>query len=338
MITLQRAETIIARFQRQRILVFGDLMLDRYIYGNVERISPEAPVPVVRINREKSMPGGAANVAANIRVLGGHVDLAGIVGDDAAGTDLIAAARGMRIDTEGILRLAGHLTTVKMRVIAERQQVVRVDWEVLPRAEARLRCDWVTRLLPRVKAATGVIMADYGKGVLEADTVIPLQAAARRWRKPLGVDPKDTHVLPFCGITLATPNCREAHVCAGVTARSSIGGDPARDERLRRVAAILMRKWRPEQLLITLGAQGMYLVGRKCAPEVIPTQAREVFDVSGAGDTVIATCLLALTAGATRREAAMLGNCAAGVVVGKLGTACCTPEELLAAVARSQRK
>jgi D-beta-D-heptose 7-phosphate kinase/D-beta-D-heptose 1-phosphate adenosyltransferase len=327
-----RIRELLKAFGRQRILVVGDLMLDRYLYGEVERISPEAPVPIVKVGRERRMAGGAANVAANIRALGGAAVLAGAVGDDAAGSDLRATLRRNGIELQGVLTVPDMATTVKMRVIADRQQVVRVDWENQPALGGRVRRAMAQRLRDLIPGVTGVILADYGKGVLEQDTADAALRAARRRGIPIGMDPKDTHALRIAGLTLATPNCREAHVCAGLPARAAIPGDPAKDKLLRRAAAILLRKWRTDQLLITLGAQGMYLAAPRQQPEVIPTRAREVFDVSGAGDTVIATCLLALAAGATQREAALLGNIAAGVVVGKLGTACCSPAELLAAV------
>jgi len=332
MIAIARARDLINAFRRQKVLVVGDLMLDRYLYGSVERISPEAPVPVVRTTREKRMPGGAANTAANIRALGGQVTIAGVIGDDAAGAELFDALKTGGIGTTGVLRQPGFSTIVKMRIVAERQQVVRVDWEGAPLADGATRRRLVERTARMTARATGVVLSDYGKGMVDQAMVDAVMAAAHRARCPVGMDPKDTHHLTIKGITVATPNCREAHVCAGLPARASIPGNPLRDSVLRKAGNLLLAKWRAEQLVITLGAQGMYLVARNCKPEVIPTRAREVFDVSGAGDTVIATCLLALAAGADRREAAMLGNYAAGVVVGKLGTACCTPEELMDAI------
>jgi D-beta-D-heptose 7-phosphate kinase/D-beta-D-heptose 1-phosphate adenosyltransferase len=231
----------------------------------------------------------------------------------------------------------GFATIVKMRVIADRQQVVRVDWEGAPLQEGGMRRRLLARTVRLADASTGVVLSDYGKGVLDQTMIDAVLATVHRTRRPVGMDPKDTHHLQIAGITVATPNCREAHVCAGLPARSSIPGDPLNDMILRNASDILLEKWQADQLVITLGAQGMFLAAPGSVPEVIPTHAREVFDVSGAGDTVIATCLLALAAGANRREAAMLGNFAAGVVVGKLGTACCTPDELLAAIRENQR-
>lgn len=338
MITFQRARELVGAFRRRRVLVVGDIILDRYIAGSVERISPEAPVPVVRINREKSMPGGAANTAVNIRMLGGQVDLAGAIGEDHAGRELLAALKAQGIGTAGVVTVPGFQTIVKMRVIAERQQVVRVDWERPSGLAQAVRRRLAVRAAQLAGRASGVLLSDYGKGVLDQGLLDAVLGAARRAGAPVGMDPKETHVLNVRGIALATPNCREAHVCAGLPPRATIPGDPLRDEHLKRAADILLTAWQVDQLIITLGAQGMYLAAAGHPPEVIPTRAREVFDVSGAGDTVIATCLLAITAGATRREAAMLGNYAAGVVVGKLGTAYCSPSELLAAIREDHRK
>jgi rfaE bifunctional protein kinase chain/domain len=336
MIGLARARTIVSAFARQRILVVGDLMLDRYIYGGVERISPEAPVPVVRVMRTKDMAGGAANVAVNIQSLGGQAVLGGVIGKDSASAALRRVLAERRIRDDGVVALPGTLTTVKMRIVAERQQVVRVDWDgdatVPPSALASL-CRKLQKL---VDSATGVIIEDYGKGFIRQVVVDSVLAAAQRKRIPVGLDPKDNMDLKLAGIALATPNCREAFACAGLPLKASIAGDPLKDASLRRAEAILLRKWKPAQLIITLGPQGMYLAAPGKAPQVIPTRAREVFDVSGAGDTVIATCLLALAAGADGLEAVVLGNCAAGVVVGKLGTASCSAAELLAFMAHDE--
>ena len=334
---MKRAKALVEAFGRQRILVVGDLMLDKYIHGSVERISPEAPVPVVRVSRERQVPGGAANVAGNVRALGGEVVVAGVAGNDDAGHDLLNVLEQRHIRTDGVRTMPQVRTIVKMRIIADRQQVARVDWEgapVLPDAEVAPFCRDIERL---VETSTGVIIEDYSKGVVCQAVVDAVQSAAARKAVPVGLDPKDNLELRFAGLTLATPNYREAHACAGLSPRSGPHADPLKDESLRRASEILLERWTPKQLIVTLGAQGMYLVERGREPRVIPTRAREVFDVSGAGDTVIATCLLALAAGASFDEAAVLGNNAAGVVVGKLGTATCSPEELLASVEQNEK-
>jgi D-beta-D-heptose 7-phosphate kinase/D-beta-D-heptose 1-phosphate adenosyltransferase len=336
MMARQRIEDLIAQFQHLKILVVGDLMLDRYLYGSVDRISPEAPVPVVRVSSEKKMPGGAANVAANLRCLGAKVDVAGAIGDDSAGTDLLDSLRELGIGVRHVMRNPGIPTIVKMRIVAERQQVVRVDWERPATVSRTYSSSGLAQLRKAVTRFDGLIFADYGKGGVELPVIVPLLDAARQTGIPTALDPKDNHCLRLNGITLATPNCKEAHVCAGLPARTHIPGNPLSDPGLRNATRALQRLWNPALLMITLGAQGVYLVPKGAKPELIPTRAREVFDVSGAGDTVISTSLLALAAGATHREAALLGNCAAGVVVGKLGTASCAPDELLQAMSGHQ--
>lgn len=324
-----RVKSLAAAFSQQRILVVGDVMLDRYIHGVVDRISPEAPVPVVRVVRERQVPGGAANVASNIRALGGTAAMAGAVGDDAAGRELKHAIEALGVGTGALAVIPGVRTTVKTRVIAERQQIIRVDWE----NETPYPADAVTAFCAAVERAiddcTGVVIEDYNKGIVRQEIVDAVLGAARRKGIPVGLDPKDNLDLRIQGLTLATPNYKEAHVCAGLTPRPPPAGDPLQDASLRHAAEILLRQWQPEQLVVTLGPQGMYLASKDRPPRVIPTRAREVFDVSGAGDTVIATCLLAMAAGATFDEAAVLGNEAAGVVVGKLGTATCSAAELI---------
>jgi rfaE bifunctional protein kinase chain/domain len=327
-----RVRTLAAAFGRQRILVVGDVMLDRYIHGVVDRISPEAPVPVVRVVRERQVPGGAANVASNILALGGTAVMAGAVGDDAAGRELRAAIEALGVGTGAMTVIPGMRTTVKTRVIAERQQIIRVDWENETPHPADALAAFCAAVERAIDDCTGVVIEDYSKGIVRQEVVDAVLGAARRKGIPVGLDPKDNLDLRIQGLTLATPNYKEAHVCAGLRPHPAPAGDPLHDVSLRKATEILLQQWRPEQLIVTLGPQGMYLAAKDRPPRVIPTRAREVFDVSGAGDTVIATCLLALAAGATFDEAAVLGNNAAGVVVGKLGTATCSADELIRSV------
>lgn len=328
----ERARLLTESFRRQRILVVGDLMLDKYIHGTVDRISPEAPVPVVRVVRERQVPGGAANVAWNVCAMGGEAVMAGVVGDDAAGRDLLQLMAAQGVRTNAVRTVAGLQTTVKMRVLADRQQVVRVDWDTdpqFPPSDVAAFCERVER---QIESCTGVVIEDYSKGIVRQEVVDTVLSAARRKGIPVGLDPKDNLNLRIKGITLATPNYKEAHVCAGLPAQAPPPGSPLEDASLKAAAARLLELWEPAQLLVTLGPNGMYLAEPGRASRVIPTRAREVYDVSGAGDTVIATCVMALASGASFDEAAVLGNNAAGVVVGKLGTAICSPAELLASV------
>ncbi|MFH0953944.1 MAG: PfkB family carbohydrate kinase [Verrucomicrobiota bacterium] len=327
-IKAERARKVLAQFAKQRILVVGDLMLDRYVYGMVTRISPEAPVPIVQVTQEKSMPGGASNVAWNIQSLGAHAAVCGVLGPDHSGQELrdLLARGGVGVD--GAMDLKGVRTTVKTRIIAERQQVVRVDWEDGFELSGRSLEDLCARAAREVGKATGVIIEDYGKGVIQQPVVDAVLQAAREAGIPSGLDPKENHELNVRGITVATPNRKEAFTIARIE-ETPAGPNPLEDKGLQRVSEALSKKWSPAMLVITLGAQGILLLAKDAPPKHVPTRAREVFDVSGAGDTVIATCVLALAAGASPVEAAELANYAAGVVVGKIGTATCTQEELL---------
>ena len=332
----KNAQAILGRFPQKRILVVGDLMLDRFVYGDVTRISPEAPVPVVRVRKITAMPGGASNVAGNIRALGGAVSVAGLLGKDSAGTELRWLLKQAGVDTAAAPMSAGRMTIVKERIIAERQQVVRVDHESPAEASGREAEKFSTLLGMELERADGVILEDYGKGTLDQKAVDAVMAAAARRGIPVGLDPKEGHDLSMKGITVATPNRREAFAIAGV-ADPGAGDAPLRDKALLKVGEILMAKWEAAHLAVTLGAQGMFLLSRGKPPRHLPTRAREVFDVSGAGDTVIAACVAALAAGAAFPDAAALANEAAGVVVGKLGTALCSPDELLAHLQAGRR-
>lgn len=322
------ARSLVKRFARQKIMVIGDMMLDRYIYGTVNRISPEAPVPVVRVVDDKNMPGGGANVARNVRALGGRVYVHGVVGRDATGNDLLNVLKADHVCTKGVLRYAGIRTTVKTRILAERQQVVRVDWEDMLRLPTKVRSAFCARLATAMRNMSGVIITDYSKGTIGQDVLDVVLRSARRNGIPVALDPKEHDALNLPGLTVATPNRKEAFALARLPEQPP-RANPLQDKPLLQVADILLKKWNPLFLLITLGAQGMLVVSRNSRPRHVATVAREVFDVSGAGDTVIATLLLALSAGADYEAAAELANCAAGVVVGKLGTATCSDRELL---------
>ena len=327
-IPLQRVREILQRFRRQRILVVGDLMLDRYIHGTVSRISPEAPVPVVHVQRERAVPGGSSNVASNVRALEGKASVAGVIGNDDAGKELAGILRERGVATGGIVVNPRMPTIVKTRVMADRQQVVRIDWEDALTYDRSLKSAFVRRIEKEAARATGVIIEDYGKSVIQQFVVDAVLGVARKKGIPVGLDPKDNEDLKVAGITLATPNRKEAFVGAG-REETRPEANPLNDKPLLDVARVLLRRWQPAMLAITLGPQGMLLVQPGQPPHHVPTRAREVFDVSGAGDTVIATSILALAAGASGIEAAEIANYAAGVVVGKLGTATCTQQELL---------
>lgn len=330
MLSIAEADRWLAACAGRRVLVAGDLMLDRYVTGSVNRISPEAPVPVVHVSGEYARPGGAANVALNIQALGGQAVIAGLVGRDGAGDELLQALNERGIDTAGVLRVADLRTTVKTRVIAERQQVVRVDREDPPERARPAEAAFVALLATVAPTVAGMVIEDYGKGALTQPVVNAL-LAGRRAGVPVGLDPKDNHDLRIEGITLATPNYKEACTLARLR-EEPLNGDLTRHPNLARAGEILQNLWRSEIVIITLGAHGMYLHRDGRAPVVIPTRAREVFDVCGAGDTVIAATVLARAAGADFETAAKLATEAAGVVVGKLGAATCTPAEMRASL------
>jgi len=330
-LSTSRAREILNGFADQNLLVVGDLMLDRYIYGSVDRISPEAPVPIVHVHQDSEVPGGACNVATNIKALGADCTLAGVVGEDPFGDDLLGLLVEAGINVDGVIQSRDTITTVKSRVVADGQQVVRVDREDY-HGEA-LCCGEAFLMAVEAAAATatGVIIEDYGKGVVYQPVVDALIAGAKAKGIPCGLDPKDNYELKLDGITVVKPNRFEAFNAVGRTDTSK-QVDAASDEALNEVGGALLDRWSPEFLLMTLGAQGMMVFEGDGRRHHVDTRAKEVFDVSGAGDTVIATCMLALASDATPVEAAELANYAAGVVVGKLGTVTCSPEELLASL------
>ena len=322
---------LIGRFRGQRLLVAGDLMLDEFIWGRVSRISPEAPVPVVKVTGESYYPGGAANVARNLREFTVDTAVVGLIGADAPGERLRELLAGAGIDTAGVLRDAGAATTVKTRVIARNQQVVRVDRErPTPLGEAQLGrvCEYLERTVP---AVDGIVVADYGKGFLSQSLADELCRLARRHAKILTVDPHPHTSLVWRGATAIKPNRIETFTATGLGRIPDPVEPVDRDEALLDAARKLRGLWQAESLLVTLGEQGMLLFDGPSPPLHLPARAKEVFDVSGAGDTAIAVFTLGLVAGATPAEAAELANRASGIVVGKVGTATVTPAELAAA-------
>ena len=332
-----RLNRILRDFAHQHILVVGDVMLDHFIWGRVTRISPEAPVPVVEVHRESFFPGGTANVARNLRALTGRVTVLGCVGTDLAGQQLCDLLRADGVATTGLVTDADRPTTVKTRVVAQNQQIVRFDKEqtrpLSPALQQQLRQNFQAQL----PAGAAVIFEDYGKGVLTQSVLNGLHRTAQRAGKITTADPNARHLLRYAGLTAITPNRSEAFAAAGLANPPALD-DVLADAPLLNCGAKLLRQWRPENLLITLGEHGMWLFRAGQAPHHIPTVAQEVFDVSGAGDTAIATLTLALAAGAQPVEAAELANHAAGIVVGKVGTATCTPDELRDSFARQQSR
>jgi rfaE bifunctional protein kinase chain/domain len=327
-----RVHHILRAVGRARALVVGDLMLDQFIWGSVGRISPEAPVPVVDFERESFMPGGAANVARNLTALRAQADLFGVVGRDPAADQLVRILHDQKIDCRGVLPHPARNTCVKTRIVAHKQQVVRIDRETRDGVEGPLLQRLLAALKSGLDRADAVIVCDYGKGVVSQPLLDELKACCRRRGLWLSLDPKPVHHLNLSGLSLITPNRREAFELARLP-DDTRRDDPLADANLLLVASRLLNELRPAILLITLGESGMLLCMRGQKPIHIATVAQEVFDVSGAGDTVIAAFTLAVAAGASPLEAAILSNHAAGIVVGKFGTATVTPEELAASFA-----
>lgn len=327
-----RARDLVGRFPSTRILVVGDLMLDEYVWGTVRRISPEAPVPVVAVIRETKSPGGAANVALNIAGLGSQVEVAGVVGDDAPGREVARILRKQGVGIAGLVRDARRPTTVKTRVIAHSQQVVRVDREERESPGDGPRKALRAAVLGRMKGCAGVVLSDYRKGTLTRDLVKEIMEAARDRGIFVAVDPKQIDIAYYRGCTLITPNRSEAESALG-------GRELSGDLEIGEGGKLLLRRCGAKAVLITRGEEGMTLVERgNRAVFHIPAIARQVYDVTGAGDTVIGTLAAAIGSGASMREAALLANLAAGVVVGEVGTARITTEKLLRALTFWERE
>ncbi len=319
-----RIETILGSLKGGRIVVVGDAMLDMFVFGQVTRISPEAPVPVVRVTQETERLGGAANVALNVKSLGGNVALIGVVGDDLAGMRLTRAARECGVDAR-LVSLAGRPTTVKTRIMAQHQQMVRTDREVTGPIEALVAAKLLAQSSHVLRKGSALIVSDYQKGVVTRAFMRALIALARRRGVRVLVDPKVHNIGFFKGAFLVTPNQKEAEEISGITIRTD--GDAERAVfRVARLAGT-------QGALVTRGEEGMSLglrVGSRFSYWHVSSTAREVFDVTGAGDTAIATLALALVAGALPHEAMVLSNLAAGIAVGKLGTSSVTAAEIRA--------
>ncbi|MDA8132334.1 MAG: D-glycero-beta-D-manno-heptose-7-phosphate kinase [Elusimicrobia bacterium] len=323
---LKRLSSLASGFRGRKIAVFGDLMLDRYVKGSVKRISPEAPVPVVRVTSESSVCGGAANVAVNLSTLGAAPVLVSVAGRDAAAEELTSLLSDAGVPPSHLVQDSSFRTIEKTRVIAEHQQVVRFDREhpaLLGQAAKKAALASLDEVLS--EGCGALILSDYGKGLLEPATIKAAVALAARKGVPVFVDPKVEHFQLYRGVACITPNTSEAFGGMRLTQRD---GQPAAEQ----LGRTIVKKLACRSLLITQGEHGMTLFTRRGASVDsvhIPTRAREVFDVTGAGDTVISTLALTWAAGGTPEEAATAANFAAGVVVAKLGTASVTVEELM---------
>ena len=320
----------LARFATVRILVIGDVMLDHFVRGNVRRISPEAPVPVVEVIEETFNPGGAANVACNIASFTRNVALMGRIGQDPQAAQLTKLLNEEGVGTGSMIVSDSVPTISKSRVVARQQQIVRVDRESLQKLTVAELDDVGSKLRALAGNLDAIILEDYGKGFITGRLMETVAAIAKEAGLLVTVDPSARNPLSWSGVSLVKPNRLEAFAAAGIE-DSHLNVAPSENEELLGVGRVLLEKWDTPLVLITLGEQGMMLFQRDGAPHHIPTRAREVYDVSGAGDTAIAVLTLALASGMKPEEAADVANHASGIVVGKLGTACVTPTELLAA-------
>jgi D-glycero-beta-D-manno-heptose-7-phosphate kinase len=325
----KRLREILDNAAHARILVLGDVMLDQFVWGTVRRISPEAPVPVVEFERESYMPGGAANVSRNLTALDVTTELFGIVGLDTTARRLKRLLVEQRVICDGVIGSRHRPTSIKTRIIAHHQQMVRVDRECTAPIEGKMLDRLLGALEHRLYQADAIIIGDYGKGVVTPAVLERVKKVCRDRGIWLSLDPKPINPVDLSGLSLITPNRKEAFELAG-RPDATRSANPLEDRNLLSVARDLLDRLHPALLLITLGDQGMLLCTRGEKPFHIPTMAQEVFDVSGAGDTVIASFTMAIAAGASPTEAAIISNHAAGVVVGKVGTATLTQEELIA--------
>jgi D-beta-D-heptose 7-phosphate kinase/D-beta-D-heptose 1-phosphate adenosyltransferase len=321
---LDHLQSLVDRFAGRRLLVLGDLMLDHYLWGHCERISPEAPVPVVEVQKESSSLGGAGNVAANLTALAAEPVLVGLVGDDERAQKLFEAFAARGVDTRAIVRDGSRPTTMKTRIIAHSQQVVRADWESRADVEGPALQALLATLERELPRCHGLIVSDYGKGVVTRPVLEKALALARAKKLRVSVDPKESHIDSYRSVSILTPNQHEAGYVMGqrITDEAS----------LLHVGWGLQKRLDADAVLVTRGPDGMSLFERTGRATHLPTVAREVFDVTGAGDTVVSVVALALAAGADYPEACYLANHAAGVVIREVGTATCSPGELRASL------
>lgn len=309
---------ILDNFKNIKIGVVGDLMLDDYIYGTVERISPEAPVPVVNVKEEKFVLGGAANVVNNLASLGAKTICFGVIGNDANGERLLGAFADKKIDVSGLIRDKERTTIVKRRIIGSNQQLLRIDWEDITPISTFLEYALLRNIESKIDELDAVILSDYDKGVLTPMVAKEIVRMCRDRGKIVTVDPKPKNAMNYYGATSMTPNRKEAKECLGME----------RATNMEEVGKELKEKLKLDNLLLTRSEEGMSLfIENKIVN--IPTFAKEVYDVTGAGDTVISVFTLAAASGVSWHEAAKIANTAAGVVVGKMGTSTVTKDEIL---------
>ena len=314
----------IKRFPKTEVLVIGDIMVDKFIYGNVSRISPEAPVPVVEVTEEKCLAGGAGNVSNNINSLNAKAYLAGIIGNDAVGRNLIENLKKKGIDIKGIFIDDNRPTSLKSRVVAHHQQVVRFDCESKTGMSSKITSQLLGYISEKIPKVNAVVISDYGKAVINQQVLKESISKAKKYKKPIIVDPKIEHFMEYREVTCITPNISEAIAGMRLYKVSS-------EKEIVALGQSILKQLNCNSVIITRGEKGMSVFEKNKPPLYIPTRAKEVFDVTGAGDTIVAVMSLCLATGADLRISAEIANYAAGIVVGKVGTATVSVEELRAA-------
>jgi len=308
-------------FKKQKIMVIGDLILDEYIIGNVTRISPEAPVPIVQVENNDFIPGGAANVAMNIASLGGEVLLAGVTGKDQHGERLKKELSVAGVNIDAVIEEDTRTTTLKTRIIAHDQQVVRVDWENRNSVSELMRRELIVHVKKVIQNIDLIVISDYDKGVNSRDLIQEVVSIGRETNIPVFIDPKSQDFSKYSNATVLTPNKKEASVATGFVIDNNTV--------LEKVAELLIKKYCLESIVITLGSEGIYIKEKDEKSLYFSAYTHEVYDVTGAGDTVLATLALGVAAGASLPDAATLANVAAGISVSKLGSASVTKDELI---------
>ncbi len=319
-ITPHQLKTYLRRFSRTKILVIGDLILDHYIWGSVNRVSPEAPVPVVHVNSESYRMGGAANVYHNIITLGGQAELCGVIGDDPYGKQVLKDVRQVSNPVPGIFIDKSRPTIKKTRVIAHNQQIVRFDVEQREPISQSLKRKIIRHIDSRLHDLSCIVISDYAKGLITEDLMHHIQKRVRPTGVPIIVDPKVEHMSYYQGASVITPNYLEAKQGAGFLSTQQVP--------IAQIGQVLQQHLQCDAVVITRGEEGMSIFEQNGCSWTIPAVARQVYDVTGAGDTVVSTLALALSAKASISDAALLANQAAGIVVGMVGTATVTRSQL----------
>ena len=314
----------ISKFDKCKILVVGDFMIDEYVWGDVERISPEAPVQIVSVNKEDYRPGGAGNVVNNLISLGAKVFAVGTIGTGRNGKLLLEKLNELDVDTKGVIRDSDRPTTRKTRIIAANQHVLRIDRETRKEISNRTFQAVIKILKNKILSVDVILISDYGKGLVTASLLSKLTETAKKHQKITIADPKGLDFSKYSGVSLLTPNKKEAGLAAGIDIEDEL--------KLLEAGKKITNKTGIERLLITCGKEGMVLFEHNRKPYKIKAEAKQIFDVSGAGDTVLAVIGLGMASGASYKDSAELANIAAGIVVGKVGTATVSSEELAKAL------